>query len=508
MPAPGRADRTMVFLAVTAEESGLLGSDYYAANPLFPLAQTAGGINMDRLNLAGAARDFVSIGGGKSELDAYLARAAAAAACGSRPSRRRRPAIISAPTSSASPSMGVPMLYGRGGEDLVNGGPAAGRAAAEDYRANRYHQPSDEYDPALGLVGRARATSRIYYRVGRELPIATTGRTGIRATNSARSATARAPGSRAAMTARQPPEWAPHEFVWIGFPSHGELWETISSRPRPRSRPSPGGPCRRQGRGGAAGRRRSGSAAAARQALAPFATIVEEPFGDIWLRDTGPIVVKGPAGGARQLPASTAGAANTICPATTRSGGGSPRAPASTSAAPTGSSRAARSTSTAPASPSPPSNACSTPTATPACPAARSRRRLRADLGIDRLLWLGSGLLNDHTDGHVDNLARFVAPGGSPSRSPTATTIPTTPSIATPPTARAASGSSGAASPRPGEVLRDGEIIPASYMNFYIGNAAVVVPQYGAANDEAAVAAIAGAVSRTGRRSGFAPTIS
>ena len=78
---PRRRGRTarIVFLAVTAEESGLLGSAYYAANPIYPLARTAGGFNMDSLNLAGAARDFVSIGGGKSELDAYLARAAAAA---------------------------------------------------------------------------------------------------------------------------------------------------------------------------------------------------------------------------------------------------------------------------------------------------------------------------------------------------------------------------------------------------------------------------------------------
>ena len=149
----GPADRTIIFLAVTGEELGLLGSAYYAANPIYPLARTAGGFNMDSLNMAGAARDFVSIGGGKSELDAYLARAAARRAAASRPSRLRRPAIISAPTSSASPSMGVPMLYGRGGEDLVNGGPAAGRAAAEDYRAHRYHQVCDEYDPNWDWAG-------------------------------------------------------------------------------------------------------------------------------------------------------------------------------------------------------------------------------------------------------------------------------------------------------------------------------------------------------------------
>src|SRR3546814_12163905 len=66
---------SLVFLAVTAEESGLLGSAYYGANPVYPLSQTVGGINMDGLNVAGNTRDVVVIGGGKSELENYLKRA-------------------------------------------------------------------------------------------------------------------------------------------------------------------------------------------------------------------------------------------------------------------------------------------------------------------------------------------------------------------------------------------------------------------------------------------------
>jgi agmatine deiminase len=102
-------------------------------------------------------------------------------------------------------------------------------------------------------------------------------------------------------------------------------------------------------------------------------------------------------------------------------------------------------------------------------------------------VWLGSGLLNDHTDGHVDNLARFVAPGrvAIPSlgrddpneavfRDAARRLRSTRLDIVTLPT--------------PGRVENEeGDIIPASYMNFYIGNAAVVVPQYGAPNDRAAV---------------------
>ena len=72
--AAGPAARSQVFLAVTAEESGLLGSEYYGANPVFPLAQTVGGVNMDAIAMAGPARDVTVIGGGKSELDAVLDR--------------------------------------------------------------------------------------------------------------------------------------------------------------------------------------------------------------------------------------------------------------------------------------------------------------------------------------------------------------------------------------------------------------------------------------------------
>jgi len=166
--AAGAPDRSIVFLAVTAEESGLLGSAYYGANPVYPLARTVGGINMDSLNLAGATRDFVSIGAGKSELDAFLARALAAANLALTPEPTPQAGYYYRSDHFSLAKHGVPMLYGRGGEDLVNGGTAAGRAAAEDYRANRYHGVADEYDPDWDWSG-ALTDLGIYYRVGRDL---------------------------------------------------------------------------------------------------------------------------------------------------------------------------------------------------------------------------------------------------------------------------------------------------------------------------------------------------
>jgi Zn-dependent M28 family amino/carboxypeptidase len=164
----GASERTIIFLAVTGEESGLLGSAYYAANPIYPLARTAGGFNMDSLNMAGAARDFVSIGGGKSELDAYLARAAAQGGLRVSPEPTPEAGYYFRSDQFSFAKRGVPMLYGRGGEDLVNGGTEAGRAAAADYRANRYHQVTDEFNPAWDWSG-ALADVGIYYRVGRAL---------------------------------------------------------------------------------------------------------------------------------------------------------------------------------------------------------------------------------------------------------------------------------------------------------------------------------------------------
>jgi agmatine deiminase len=230
-------------------------------------------------------------------------------------------------------------------------------------------------------------------------------------------------------------------------------------------------------------------AAASARALAPFADVVVEPFGDIWLRDTGPIIV----GSGQERRAQGFGfngwggkydldgdqdigerlARRALLPfakadwileggAIDHDGSGMVITTEQCLLNPN------RNTLTR----------------------EQVEERLRSDLNFERVVWLGPGLLNDHTDGHVDNLARFVAPG----RVAIPTAAEEDPNEAV---YRDAAGRLGDAGldvvtlPSPGRVLgEDGDVIPASYMNFYIGNAAVVVPQYGVANDRAAVEAV------------------
>ena len=164
----GAPDRSVVFLAVTGEESGLLGSAYYAANPIFPLAQTVGGVNMDSLNPNGPAKDIVVVGRGKSELDTYLEKIAKAA----------NVTIVDEPTPEKGfyyrsdhfsfAKLGVPFFNFGAGDDLVDGGKDAGKKAAEDYEKNRYHAPADEYEAIKNWDGML-ADLKLYYAAGRML---------------------------------------------------------------------------------------------------------------------------------------------------------------------------------------------------------------------------------------------------------------------------------------------------------------------------------------------------
>lgn len=282
------------------------------------------------------------------------------------------------------------------------------------------------------------------------------------------------------------PEWAPHEAVWIGFPSDPDLWLS-DLKPAEREVAAFAEAIHAGGRGEQVWMVAAHEGAAeTAQRLCPFAKVIVQPFGDIWLRDTGPIVLGSGKdrraqvfsfngwGGKYDLPgdqdiadrlAGEAGLsfrkASWVLEGGAIDGDGS-----------------------------------GTVLTTEQCLLNPNRntltreeieQRLREDLNFDRVIWLGSGLMNDHTDGHVDNLARYVAPG----RVAIPTAAKDDPNEAVYKSAARRLGEAHVdivTLPSPGRVTNEeGDIVPASYLNFYIGNATVVVPQYGVANDRAAV---------------------
>ncbi|QZH76214.1 MAG: M28 family peptidase [Erythrobacter sp.] len=166
--AAGPTARSQVFLAVTAEESGLLGSEYYGANPVYPLDRTVGGVNIDALYVLGEARDVTVIGGGKSELDTYLAAALAAQGRVATPDAVPQAGRYYRSDHFSLAKRGVPMFYVKSGETLVEGGFAAGQAAYQDYNTNRYHAPGDEYDESWDWAGVMQDLD-LYLRLARAL---------------------------------------------------------------------------------------------------------------------------------------------------------------------------------------------------------------------------------------------------------------------------------------------------------------------------------------------------
>jgi len=148
-----KPERTVMFLAVTAEEKGLLGSEYYAANPLYPLATTVANINMDALRPGGPAKDFTTSGDAPVTLQDDLV--AVGKDRGRSYSPDPRPEAGSFFRSDHFPfaKRGVPAISYGSGEDLVDGGVAAGKAFGKEYVTNRYHQPADEYDDSWNLEG-------------------------------------------------------------------------------------------------------------------------------------------------------------------------------------------------------------------------------------------------------------------------------------------------------------------------------------------------------------------
>ena len=150
-----RPQRSVVFLAVTAEEKGLLGSEYYAANPLYPLGKTAGVINTDVLGVLGPARDYTIRGNQKFGLLDMLVMEGAKRGRSYTPDPHPETGGFFRSDHFTLAKVGVPAMSVEPGQDLVTGGVARAEAWQANYTAKMYHQPDDEFDPSWDFTGMA-----------------------------------------------------------------------------------------------------------------------------------------------------------------------------------------------------------------------------------------------------------------------------------------------------------------------------------------------------------------
>lgn len=292
------------------------------------------------------------------------------------------------------------------------------------------------------------------------------------------------------MTVRFPPEWHPQDWLWIGFPHDGEEWPgfLVAAQQQIAAFASAVADSGQEVRLIV---RDSGNEARARALVSGKVRIERRTYGDIWLRDTGPLVVA--IGGVRKarrfgfngwggkylMPgdqeigaelANDAGldvlTSDWILEGGAIDGDGAGIV-ATTEQCLLNTNR------------------------NPALSRGEIEARLRRDLGFGRVLWLGDGLINDHTDGHVDNLARFIAPGALALPRATGADDPNAAIYADAKARAEAFGVTVREVPSPGRVERDGRIEPASYMNFAITSHLVIVPTFGTPHDDEGVAAVA-----------------
>jgi Zn-dependent M28 family amino/carboxypeptidase len=148
-----RPQRSVVFLAVTAEEKGLLGSEYYAANPLYPAAKTAGVINTDVMGVLGPARDYTIRGNQKFGLLDMLVQEGAKRGRSYTPDPRPETGGFFRSDHFTLAKVGVPAMSFGSGQDLVNGGVARAQAWQANYTAKMYHQPDDEFTASWDFTG-------------------------------------------------------------------------------------------------------------------------------------------------------------------------------------------------------------------------------------------------------------------------------------------------------------------------------------------------------------------
>ena len=162
-------ERTVVFLAVTAEEQGLWGSAYYAQNPIYPKEKTVANINMDGINPYGKMKDVSIIGAGQSEMEDLLNVELEKLGRYSAPEPNPVAGYYFRSDHFNFAKIGIPALYFGTGIDHFEKGKEYGKQLQEDYTANYYHKPNEEYDPARWNLDGAVDDVQLLYNVGKSL---------------------------------------------------------------------------------------------------------------------------------------------------------------------------------------------------------------------------------------------------------------------------------------------------------------------------------------------------
>ena len=169
----GPQNRSVLFLSVTAEEQGLLGSLYYATHPVYPLKETVADINMDALGIWGKTKDITVIGLGNSELDDYITNAAKNQGRTVRPDPEPEKGLYYRSDHFSFAQQGVPALDPDGGVDNVEHGEEWQRQQMDKYTSTDYHQPSDEWNASWDLSGMVQDL-QLLFQVGHRLAVEST----------------------------------------------------------------------------------------------------------------------------------------------------------------------------------------------------------------------------------------------------------------------------------------------------------------------------------------------
>lgn len=169
MMKAGPFKRTVVFLWVTAEEQGLLGSAYYAANPVFAPAKTVANINIDGLGTYGMTKDLSIVGYGQSEMEDYAAKYAEKQDRYILPDQEAEKGYFFRSDHFNFAKIGIPALYAEGGYDHREKGIEYAKQKSSEYRTQRYHLPTDEFDPETFELGGIVQDCNLFMHIAEEL---------------------------------------------------------------------------------------------------------------------------------------------------------------------------------------------------------------------------------------------------------------------------------------------------------------------------------------------------